>query len=259
MNPITLKRPQTPRSEAFKAELLKLLGIRSTWWLALATVLLPAIIVSLRIGLPFEDPVVEFASLADRLGLLAVQTNGSWMFVALGALLTAGEWRHRSATTTFLVQPRRLRLLISQIVVSTATVAITAVLGAGLVRVVAEVLLAWKGAPHSFGADQWSTMIGAVLASALFGAIGAALGAVVRNAALAAVAVAAGSPLLDFLTGLFGEGVADTISLTRAAERIAGDEGVNPLQLTGFTTLAAWLLVTALVAGWRTGRADITS
>lgn len=114
------------------------------------------------------------------------------LFVALGALLTAGEWRHRTTTPTFLDQPRRWRVVATQLGVAALVGTVVATASAVAGRVTTGVALGQRDAPTDFGADEWTTMIGVVLSGALGAALGAGCGAVLRNPALATVAVAAG-------------------------------------------------------------------
>jgi ABC-type transport system involved in multi-copper enzyme maturation permease subunit len=132
-------------------------------------------------------------ALSDPAGLRAVLTNtGFAMLVATVFWVTVatGEFRHRTATDTYLDEPGRTRVLTAKVVTAAimgllfgvvATIISTSV-GLGVANV--------KGYNVAIG---WGTIAGysagAVLGSGLLAAIGAVLGALVRGQLGALVAV----------------------------------------------------------------------
>ena len=242
---------------AVAVELRKLLSLRGSWVMVALGVLIPVAVAALRLGLPGEDPGVEFPTADSRLEVLGMPIMVNVVFVALGAVLTAGEWRHRTATTTFLAEPRRWRVVAAQLAVAGLVGTVTGALAAGAVRATAAVTLSLRDAPTGFGADQWATMAGVALAGGAGALIGAGAGAVLRNPALAAVVVAAGGPLVDLAAGTLSEGLGDALSIPGALERLVGDTG-GPLQAAGLATLAGWAVGAAALGTYRTARADVT-
>lgn len=239
-------------------ELRKLLTLRGTYVVAALAVVLSGVVTGLRLGLPGEDPAVEFPTAEARLDILGMPAMLHVLFVALGAMLTAGEWRHRTATPTFLAQPRRWRVLVTQVAVAALVGAVVAAASAAVVRVTAAVALGLRSAPTDFGSDQWATMAGVVLVGAFGGALGAGAGALFRNPALAAVAVAAGGPMLELVAGILSEGLGEALSVPVALGRLVGDEGDGPLQLAGIVALLGWSAVATGLGLRRTATADVT-
>jgi len=238
-----------------RVEARKLLTLRGTYVVAGLTVLVPAIITAVRIGT--EDPNVEFPTTASRLELLGGSLPFNALFVGLGALLTAGEWRHGTAVPTFLAEPRRWRVVTAQVAVAGLAGTVVATLTAAAIRVTAHLgLVAWDS-PTGFGADQWPTMLGVVLGGVAMTVIGAGLGAVLRNPALTAVAVGAGGLVVEMLFGFFSSGLGEALSLTLAVQRLVVEDGQGPLEIEGLFTLAGWAAATLAVGIRRTATADI--
>lgn len=119
-------------------------------------------------------------------GVLSISAVTSLVLLAVGIAATAGEFRHGTSVPTFLITPRRRDVLVAKLVTITA---LGAVLGAacfGLALAVAVPALEHKGVHHLAG-DTPQMWVGAVFATALFGALGVALGSITRNMVVAIV------------------------------------------------------------------------
>lgn len=236
-------------------ELRKLTTLRGTYMVAALAVLVPVATTALRIGT--EDPNVEFPTAVSRLELLGGTIPVNVLFVGLGALLTAGEWRHGTAVPTFLAEPRRWRIVVTQVGVAALVGTVVAAATTAAVRLTAHVgLVAWD-APTGIGADQWPTMLGAVIGGVAMTVIGAGLGAVLRNPALTAVAVGAGGLVVEMLFGFMSSGLGEALSLPLAVQRLVVEDGSDPLQIEGLLTLAGWAAATLAIGIRRTATADI--
>jgi len=159
--------------------------------------------------------------------------------MSLGGLATAGEWSHRTVQTTYLLVPRRGRVL-------AAKAAAVALLGAALAAVsVGLSAAALGGLGH--GADwtgAWTAVAVAVVAGAVFAVIGAGVGAALANTPgtltglyLLFLAVL---PLLESVR----PELARTVDPVQAVLLLAQGEHVG----TAAAGLAGWVLV-SLVAG----------
>jgi ABC-type transport system involved in multi-copper enzyme maturation permease subunit len=149
---------------------------------------------------------VNFGSLAPLVYSFA--TSVGYVFpVLLGALATTGEFRHQTLTPTFLANPRRMQVLgaksKSSLVVGAAygVVALVASVGAGALA------LSILGIDTTLGdSDTWAMFGRALIAMALWAAIGVGLGTVVPNQTAAIVIILAFTqflePLLRFAGGL---------------------------------------------------------
>lgn len=252
-NPPAVRRPGLLTQ--LGVELRKLTTLRGTYVVAALAVLVPVATTALRIGT--EDPTVEFPTAASRLELLGGTIPINVLFVGLGALLTAGEWRHGTAVPTFLAEPRRWRVVLAQVGVAALVGTVVATAATAAIRLTAHVsLVAWD-APTSFGSDQWPTMLGAVLGGVAMTVVGAGLGAVLRNPALTAVVVGAGGLLVEMLFGFVSSGLGEALSLPLAVQRLVVEDGSDPLQVEGLLTLAGWTAVSLAVAIRRTATSDV--
>ena len=104
----------------------------------------------------------------------------------LGVLVMTWEFRHDTITETFLVEPRRERVIGAKTAAAMLTGALIAAAAAAVALGIAAV---WIGgdAGVSFDSSVWERALRQLPSSALFGAIGVGLGAIVRGQALAIV------------------------------------------------------------------------
>lgn len=110
----------------------------------------------------------------------------SMVMLALGVLVIAGEYRHRTIMQAYLAQPRRGLVLAAKLGVAGVVGAALGGLTFGLTYVEALVLYGSRGV-HSLPIDVPRLWVGATLASALYGLLGVALGALTRNTVAAIV------------------------------------------------------------------------
>jgi ABC-2 type transport system permease protein len=177
-------------SALIRAELLKL-GTRTTAGLLLATfalVPLTAAVSIPKVGatdapVPLNDP-----------GLLASAVGGSFgvpevLIVLLGSLAFTQEFRYGTVTSTYLGEPRRPRILVAKWV-SLAVISVVATVGTLVVAVaVSVVIIHGRNGNVTVGAQFWQTVVAAFAIMVAYGAIGVALGALIRNQVAAVVAV----------------------------------------------------------------------
>ena len=104
----------------------------------------------------------------------------------LGVLVVTWEYRHETITGTFLVEPRRERVIGAKTAAAMLTGALLAAAAAALALALAYV---WIGGDPgvSFDSSVWERALRQVPSSALYGALGVGLGAIVRGQALAIV------------------------------------------------------------------------
>jgi ABC-2 type transport system permease protein len=190
---------------ALRSELFKQRSVPTTLGLFAGLLGLVLLAVVLHgIGLPAD-------SLAGTDEQLMVFGRGEFLaalFAALlGAMSVTAEIRHGTIRPTFLVTPWRSRIV-------AAKVAVSAVVGAGfglaasaLAVAVGVGMLRSRGMEVQLGAGDYFLLVtGGAAASGLWGAIGAGVGAIVRDQVPALIGIAA---WLLFVEGLFGENVAD--------------------------------------------------
>ncbi len=119
--------------------------------------------------------------------VFAVSANAAVMLLILGIIGMTQEYRHKTATPTFLTTPKRGRVVIAKLV------------GYGLVAVpfalaiiatdvlVATVYAGARGAAPSLSADNLRVLAGAGFALVIFTIMGVGIGALLRNQVAAVV------------------------------------------------------------------------
>jgi ABC-type transport system involved in multi-copper enzyme maturation permease subunit len=103
------------------------------------------------------------------------------MMALLGLLACTQEFRYGTASSTYLSEPRRTRVLVAKwlslglasVVITIVTFAVSVPLGITLIRS--------QGGEVIVGAQLWQTVSAAFAVMAAYGVIGVALGALVRN------------------------------------------------------------------------------
>lgn len=166
-----------------RAELIKLRSVRMPLWLLLTASGL--VILLVLVTVPSGESSGDALSLHDS-DLLArvvgVSAAGGWIvLVVLGILAFTQEFRFGTATSTFLTTPIRRRVLLAKAlalaVTGLAFAAATITLSVALSAVIIDArggTLVWSG--------QFAAVVaGAIAVMTIYGPIGVALGALIRN------------------------------------------------------------------------------
>ncbi|WP_409331633.1 ABC transporter permease subunit [Trujillonella humicola] len=113
--------------------------------------------------------------------VFSVAANASVLLLILGIIGMTQEYRHRTATPTFLTTPRRGRVIAAK-VLAYAVVAVPMALAVLAVTVVVVLLYAGaRGAAPSLAGDNLRTLAASGLVLVVFTVIGVGVGALVRN------------------------------------------------------------------------------
>ena len=124
--------------------------------------------------------------------VMSAASAGSFIVLIIGVLIIAGEFRHHTATSTFLVTPDRGRVVKAKLAATTLVGAVLAVAVAALTLAIA---LPWLAAKHVdvdvLSGDVGFVLLGAMAATALSALVGVGVGCLIRNQT-AAVAIALG-------------------------------------------------------------------
>ena len=118
----------------------------------------------------------------------SVAANTSVLLLILGIIGMTQEYRHRTATPTFLTEPRRGRVIIAKLI-AYALVAVPFALVIVAVDVLVVTIYAGaRGAAPSLDADNLQTLGASGLVLVVFAVIGVGVGALLRNQVAAIVA-----------------------------------------------------------------------
>ncbi len=182
-------------SGQIRAELAKIRSTRT--WIVLLVVMLGYVllntIVLLVIDLLPQDgggDVPGVPTIANEQGVRNVWASAGGGYVItliLGVLVITTEYRHRTMTSTFLAQPRRLRVVVAKLAAAAAASFAFAAVTCAAVAAVAVPVLAARDAYALPAADVAAILAGGVLGSTLFGVLGVAVGTLVRNQVAAIV------------------------------------------------------------------------
>ena len=158
------------------AEFLKLRTIRTSYVLLAITVLLSALVTAAIVGSGSADTGADRA-----LGL--AQGGGFFTVLAtvIGVLLVTNEYRHGTVMTTFLAEPRRIRVLVAKL---EASMLAGVVYGVAAVVTVAAIAFPWlsaRGFALPLDGEALEAAGRIVLAFVLSAAVGAAVGAIIQS------------------------------------------------------------------------------
>jgi ABC-2 type transport system permease protein len=165
------------------SELLKLRTTRTFWWLSLTAVALPVVVVVITLATSHTTSENDARSLLSNIGIAGL------FMIILGVVGAAGEYRHGTVTSTFLVAPDRRRVLVAKGVAHGIGGLGTGAVTAALVLAISLPWLSTQG--HSAGA------------------LGVGTGAV--------IGIAAGSIVYAGLAAVFGVGFGSLITSQVAA------------------------------------------
>jgi ABC-2 type transport system permease protein len=247
------------------AEFRKLLTTRLWLWLLLASLAWTAGYSALAITLGQRPGGLTppLTGAAGQHALFAIGVGGAGPLAAiLAAAGTAGEFRHRTASATFLAEPRRARVITAKLITYLLAGAGYALACVAVSLAVALPWLAARGTPVSVAGHGNLAVLGTVIISvALFGVTGAGLGALLGGEVITIAGLLlylyVAEPLLSRITALgsvtaYLPGVAAD-GLTQASQ--AGVRLLPPWQ--GGLVFAAWAAVIACAGAVLTTRRDI--
>jgi ABC-2 type transport system permease protein len=259
-------------TRSIRIELVKLSTVRLSYGLLAAAALLTALFSVLEAARAGVGKPVPPLSTFD--GLSTIVTGGVWglLFAAvLGATVSSGEFRHQTATLTYLATPDRNRVLIAKTVASALAGAVFGLAGFAVAAAVGFSFVAAHGDHVAVGAVTLARYAaGHIVAGALLGAAGAALGSLIRSQLAVVIGVFVWAIVVESLIGGLFTSVRPYLPYT-AATTLAGTKlgyagfgpshglsGGSPLPFAAATALLAVLaLALAAIAAATTVRRDI--
>ncbi len=246
------------------AEFVKLATTRLWLWLLIASVAMTVLFAALAIGYSDapDNPTPRLTTAAGQRTLLQVGSAAGTLVAVLAAIGVTGELRHRTAVATFLATPRRARVLLAKLItygcvgVGYALVCIAATVAVALPWLDSrgiDIRLDENGIP--------STLFGVVVALALYGFIGAGLGALIGDQVATVVGLLiylfVVEPVVTRISALESWSVflpgASANALTQVAQ--AGQEFLPPW--VGGVVLAGYALAINAAGNLRLSRRDL--
>jgi ABC-2 type transport system permease protein len=174
-------------SDLVAAEFLKLRTTRTVWWVGLVGVALPVVLVIATLATSTTGSRTDAQSLLSTMGI-----SGLFLII-LGVVGAAGEYRHGTITSTFLVAPDRRRVLIAKGVAYAIGGLCIGLIGGVLMLAISIPWLSSQGHSVSslgLGAGDILAIAGGSLAYvAVSGVLGVGIGALLTNQVAAIVVV----------------------------------------------------------------------
>jgi ABC-type transport system involved in multi-copper enzyme maturation permease subunit len=238
-----------------RAELLKLRSTRTTVSLVLGMIAL-VVLFSALTGLLSKTG--QLTGSDNQRTLLSVG-NLSAIFAALtGILLITGEFRFGTIRPTFLFTPRRSRVISAKLIAILLFGLLLGAVAEGIGFGIGYAALSGRGIHFALhGNDVALLFIGTVVGVALWGAIGVAVGAVVRNQVGAVVGVLAWIFVVENLVFGFVPSVGRFFP-ARAGDALVGLTTKHLLHPAGGGgILLAWAVAFALAGLVLTARRDV--
>jgi ABC-2 type transport system permease protein len=243
-----------------RSELLKQRSTRNTsallaWILVLVVFVVALHVLSFSVGTLSRDD--------NQMKVLGLGTTIGALFAALlGAMSITSEYRTGTIRPTFLVTPRRVRVVGAKVGASMLVGVGVGLLAEALTAAAEAVGLAVRGVHIELGSGDYAQLVaGGALAAALFAAIGVGVGAIVRNqvAAVAGLCV-----WLLFLEPLL---LGDLPSVARYAPEASAGAIAGAIQsqiaetliapALGVVLLAAYAALASLAGSLLTTRRDV--
>ncbi|MFE2499960.1 ABC transporter permease [Streptomyces scopuliridis] len=254
-------------SALIKAEFRRLLATRLWLWALLTAVVLGGGMVGLLTAVGPENFSPPMPGLETKEGVLSVfGMLGFTVFVpaALGTLAMTSEYRHRTATFTFLFAPQRWQVLTAKLVTFGVAGLVYGLVQTGSAGAGFFGALAARGVtPGLATGTVIELLLRLALTMAVYTLLGVAMGALIRNQIVALAVVIGylymGELILMMIPGvnllyplLPGGATASLTSFTYLADVLADELSTSPVSLLspvgGGLLLAGYALVAAAVA-----------
>ena len=163
----------------FRAELLKIRSTRTTAGLVLGMIGI-VLLFSLLTGLLTKAP--NLAATSDQRNLLGVGEFAGVFSALAGVMAVTSEYRYGTIRPTFLFTPRRPRVLGAKVAAGLLAGALFGVVGGVLGFGIGYACLAGRGIAFALDGQQVAfLLLSTVAGTALWGAIGVGVGAIVRG------------------------------------------------------------------------------
>lgn len=245
-----------------RAELFKTRSTKLGYWLALVVAVLAALSVAGTVFGPERDRAGFLQTSEGIRAVFASASAGGMLAMVMGIIGMAGEWRHKTATSMFLAEPRRGRVVTAKVVAHALLGLLYGVLAVVVTVVTAVICLGVKDIDYSITRDGVPmVLVGALLATAIYGVVGVGYGALVRNQIAAVVSGLLWTTIADGLIVTFLPAIGrwTPAGATAALTQATGGSDVEVLPVwAGALVLTAYGLLFAAIGVRTTVSRDIT-
>ena len=187
-------------SGQLRAELLKLRTTRTVLVLMLGMV---ALVLLATLGQGLAGDAEELGRESGQRNLFGVGSAGTLFAALAGIMAVTSEFRHGTIRPTLVFSPRRERVLAAKVAAAVVAGLVLTATAQALALGIGYVALRGRGLDVALGGAEIGAIVGGTLAAgALWGGIGASLGALVRSQVGAIIGLLAWSFIAEGL--LFG-------------------------------------------------------
>lgn len=189
-------------SALFRSEFLKLRTTRTAVVLASGLFAITAVAVAAVLVFTADFTV------SDQADLPATASFALLFSILFGILVMTGEFRHGTATPTFLASPKREQVLAAKTLAAVVGGMVLALVSLAIVYVFSVAWLVASGHElHLFDRDPLRTSLALTAAAAIWGALGVGIGAVVRSQVGAIVGALVWFLIVEGLVGVIWDDV----------------------------------------------------
>jgi ABC-2 type transport system permease protein len=228
-----------------RAELLKIRSTRTTTGLLIGLITLALLFTILTCTL---SPMSQLLTEQDQISLLSFGSIAGVFAALAGIMLFTSEYRFGTIRPTSLFNPNRIRLFTSKIVAGVLSGLVFGVIGEGLVFSIGFAIFKIRGVDIVMsGANMTELIVGAIVGSAIWGAIGVGVGSIVPNQVGAVITLLAWGFVVENL--VFGF----LPKFGRFLPVHASDAMMGPIQdkllpgIAGVVVLVGWSVVLAVI------------
>jgi len=177
------------------SELRKMRSTRTNLGLLAGMVFLTLLTVSVN---GFVTDAVELRSHDNQHLVLSAGTNGALFAALIGIMAITSEFRHGTIRPTFVVTPRRSRVIAAKVLASLLMGVIFGLVAIALSFGVGYAILAARGIPFELDTAHVLLLVFGTLAmTALWAELGVGLGAVIKNQVFAVIALIVWTGFVD--------------------------------------------------------------
>jgi len=237
------------------AELLRARTTRTAFGLTLGLLAISAIAAAGTVASAGES---ELSSVDFQQDLPLTAGFATLFALLFGIFAVTAEYRHGTATPTFLVTPVRERVIAAKALASALVGLGLATLALGLAYAIATPWLSARGASLDLlEGESGRRIVGLLLAAALWGALGAGIGAAVRNQVAAIVGALAWFLVAEPLLGVLWSDIGPYLP-GAAIDGVLRSDGDDELGFGGAVALSlAYALGACVLGAVLTARRDI--
>ena len=239
-----------------RAELLKIRSTRTTTGLLVGLIAIALIFTILTATL---SPMSQLLTEQDQISLLSFGSIAGVFAALAGIMLFTSEYRFGTIRPTSLFNPSRNRLFSSKVIAGVLSGLVFGVIGEGLVFAIGIAIFKIRGVGIVMsGANMTELIVGAIVGTALWGAIGVGLGAILTNQVGAVIALLAWGFVVENL--VFGF----LPKIGRFLPVHSSDAMMGPIQdkllpgNAGAVVTVGWALVLAIIGMALLRRRDVS-